>query len=88
VSRDVHVDLAASTPELMVRAATVRGSPRVAETVQHVSKQGQKAGMVQPVAPKPSIGPEGGIGAVIHLSETREIQINILSIEQRQPIKT
>jgi hypothetical protein len=36
VSRDVHVDLTASMPELMIRAATVRGSPRVAETVKHV----------------------------------------------------
>jgi hypothetical protein len=33
VSRDVHVDLAASTPELMVWATTVRGSPRVAKIV-------------------------------------------------------
>jgi hypothetical protein len=33
VSRDVHVDLAKSMPELMVRAVTVRGSPSVAEMV-------------------------------------------------------
>jgi hypothetical protein len=30
VSRGVHVDLAASKPELIVRATTVRGSPYVA----------------------------------------------------------
>jgi hypothetical protein len=36
VSRDVYVDLAASMLELMVRAATVHGSPRVAETVKHI----------------------------------------------------
>jgi hypothetical protein len=72
VSRDVYVDLAASTSELTVRVATVRGSPRVAETVQHVLEQGQKAGTVQPIAPKPSVGPEGGVGVVVHLSKTRE----------------
>jgi hypothetical protein len=36
VSRDVHVDLIASTPKLMVRATTVCGSPRVAQMVEHV----------------------------------------------------
>jgi hypothetical protein len=33
VSWDVHVDLAASTPELTVRATIVHGSPRVAKAV-------------------------------------------------------
>jgi hypothetical protein len=50
VSRDIHVDLTASTPELTVWAATVRGSPRVAEMVEHVLEQSQKARTVQPVA--------------------------------------
>jgi hypothetical protein len=59
VSQDVHVDLAVSTPELTVRATMVRGSPRVAETV-------------KPVATEPSVGPEGGVGVVIHLSEARK----------------
>jgi hypothetical protein len=36
VGRDVHVDLAVSTPELMVWVAMVCGSPRVAKTMQHV----------------------------------------------------
>jgi hypothetical protein len=84
VSQDVHVDLVASTPELMVRAATVRESPRVAETVEHVPEQGRKAGTVQPVAMKLSVSPEGGVGVVIHLLKTREKQINISSIEHRQ----
>jgi hypothetical protein len=72
VCQDVHMDLTASTPELMVWAATVRGSPRVAKMVKHVPEQGQKAGKVQPVTTKSSVGPEGGIGVVIHLSKTRE----------------
>jgi hypothetical protein len=72
VSQDVHVDLAVSTPELTVRTTMVRGSPRVAETVKQVPKQGWKAGTVQPVATEPSVGPEGGVGVVIHLSEARK----------------
>jgi hypothetical protein len=46
VSRDVHVDLASSTPELMVRATTVRGIHHVAKAVQHVPEQGREAGAV------------------------------------------
>jgi hypothetical protein len=72
VSRDIHVDLTASTPELTVRMNTVRGSPHVADTVEHIPEQGQKAGTVQPVATEPSIGLEGDIGVVIHLSKTRK----------------
>jgi hypothetical protein len=72
VSRDVHVDLTVSTPKLTVWATTVRGSPRVAEMVKHVPEQGWKAGTVQPVTMKPSIGLEGGIGVVIHMLETRK----------------
>jgi hypothetical protein len=59
-------------PELTVWVAMVRGSPRVAETVQHVLEQGRKAGTVQPIAPKPSVGLEGGVGVGVHLSKTRE----------------
>jgi hypothetical protein len=66
------MDLAASRPKLMVQVTTVHGSPRVAKTVKHIPEQGQKAGTVQPVAMKPSIAPEGGVGVVIHLSETRK----------------
>jgi hypothetical protein len=33
LSRDVHVDLAAPKPKLMVRMITVRGSPHVANMV-------------------------------------------------------
>jgi hypothetical protein len=72
VSWNVHVDLAASTPKLMVRATTVRGSPCVTEMVQHVSEQGQKPGTVQPIATVPSVGSEGGIGVIVHLSKTKE----------------
>jgi hypothetical protein len=72
VSQDIHMDLIASMPEHTVRATTVRESPRVAETVKHISEQGQKAGMVQPVTTKPFVGPEGGIGVVVHLSKTRK----------------
>jgi hypothetical protein len=70
VSRDVHVDLTVSTPELTVCAATVRGSPRVAKMVEHIPKQGQKVWTVQPIATEPSVGPEGGVGVVIHLLKT------------------
>jgi hypothetical protein len=72
VSRDVHVDLAASTPELTVWAPTVRGSPRVAETVEHIPEQGRKDWMVQLVTTEPSVGPKGCVGVVIHLSKTRK----------------
>jgi hypothetical protein len=72
VSRDVDVDLTASMPELMVCAAMAHGSPRVVETVQHVLELGQKVGTVQPIALKPSVGLEGDVGVVIHLSKTRE----------------
>jgi hypothetical protein len=72
VSRDIHVDPIAFTPKLTVRAAMVRGGPRVAKAVQHVPKQGRETGTVQPFATKPSVGSEGGVGVVIHLSKTRE----------------
>jgi hypothetical protein len=72
VSQDAHVDLTASMPELTVWVTTVRGSPGVVKTVKHVPEQGQKARTVQPVATEPSIGPEGGVGVVIHLSTTRK----------------
>jgi hypothetical protein len=72
VSRDVHVDLAASKPELTVQAAMVRGSPRVAKAVQHVPKQGGEARTVQPIATKSSVGSECGIGVVVHLSKIKE----------------
>jgi hypothetical protein len=84
----VHVDLTTSMLELMVRAAMVRRSPRVAEMVQHVLEQGWETGMVQPVAMKSSIGSEGGIGVVIHLLKTRHVitssfKIKILSFTPR-----
>jgi hypothetical protein len=46
VSQNVHMDLAVPQPILMVRAAMVRGEPRVAKMVQHVSEQGGKPGAV------------------------------------------
>jgi hypothetical protein len=82
------MDHAVPLPELTVRAAVIRGKPRVAEAVQHVSEMGGKPGAVQPITTGPSIGSKGGIGVVIHLLEIREKQINISSIEQRQQIKT
>jgi hypothetical protein len=81
VSRNVHMDLAVPQPKLMVRTATVRGEPRVAEAVQHVPEQSEKPGMVQPVTTEPSVGSKGGVGVVIHLSKIREKRINISSIE-------
>jgi hypothetical protein len=72
VRQDVHVDLAASTPKLKVWVTTVRGSPYVAEAVEHVSKQGRKARTVQPITTEPSVRPEGDIGIVIHLSKIRK----------------
>jgi hypothetical protein len=81
VSRNVHMDLVAPQPELTVWVATVRGKSRVAETVQHVPKQGGKLGPVQPITTEPFVDSKGGVGIVIHLSKTREKQINISSIE-------
>jgi hypothetical protein len=72
VSRNVHMDLAAPQPKLMVRVATVHGKLRVAKIVQHVPEKGGKSGAVQPVATEPSIGSKGGVGVVILLSKTRE----------------
>jgi hypothetical protein len=72
VSWNVHMDLVASQPELMVRAATVRGYPRVAKAVQRILEQGEKTRAVQPVATEPSVSSKGGIGVVVHLSKTRE----------------
>jgi hypothetical protein len=72
VSQNVHMDLAVPKLELTVRVTTVRGNPRVAKMVQHVSEQGGKTGAVQPVTMEPSVGFEGGIGVVIHLSNTKE----------------
>jgi hypothetical protein len=88
VSRNVHMDLAAPQPKLAVWTTTVRGKTRIAEAVQHVPKQGGKPGAVQPITTEPSVGSKGGIGVVIYLSKTREKQINISSIEQRQQTKT
>jgi hypothetical protein len=88
VSRNVHMDLAAPQPELTVWTAMVRGKTRVAEAVQHVPKQDRKPGAVQPVTTEPAVGSKGGVGVVIHLSKTREKQINISCIEQRQQTKT
>jgi hypothetical protein len=39
---------------------------------------------VQPITTEPSIGLEGGVGVVVHLSKIRKKQINISSIEQRR----
>jgi hypothetical protein len=72
VSWNAHMDLVAPQPKLMVRMATVRGEPRVAEAMQHVPEQGGKPGAVQPVTTEPSVGSKGGVGVVIHLSKTRE----------------
>jgi hypothetical protein len=72
VSQVVHVDLAVSTPELMVRATMVRESPRVAKAVQHVPEQGGKTGALHPITTEPYVGSEGGVGVVIHQSKTRE----------------
>jgi hypothetical protein len=80
-SRNVHMDLAAPQPELMVRTAAICRKLRVAEAVQHVPEQGGEPGAVQPITMEPSVGSKGGVGVVIHLSKTREKRINISSIE-------
>jgi hypothetical protein len=72
VSRCVHMDLASPKPKLMVWATMVRESPCVAKAVQHVSKQGGKTRAAQPIATEPSVGSEGGIEVVVHLSKTRK----------------
>jgi hypothetical protein len=72
VSQNVHMDLTAPQPELMVRTAMVRGKPCVAEAVQHVPEQGGKRGAVQPITMEPSVGSKGGVGVVIHLSKIRK----------------
>jgi hypothetical protein len=56
--------------------------------VQRIPEQGGKTGAVQPVTMEPSVGSEGGVELVIHLSKKREKQINISSNEQRQQTKT
>jgi hypothetical protein len=70
VSRNVHMDLAAPQPELMVRTATVHGEPRVAKAVQHVPEQGGKPRAVQPITTEPSVDSKGDVGEVVHLLET------------------
>jgi hypothetical protein len=82
------MDLAAPKPELTVWAAAIHGKPCVAETVQHIPEQSGKPEAVQPITTEPSVGSKGDIGVVIYLSDTREKQINISSIEQRQQTKT
>jgi hypothetical protein len=67
VSQNVHMDLAAPQPELMVQMTVIRGKPRVAEAVQHIPEQGGKPGAVQPVTMEPSVRSKGGVGVVIHL---------------------
>jgi hypothetical protein len=81
VSRNIHVDHIASTPDLTVWAATVRGGPRILIVAQHVPEQGREARTVQPIATKPSVGSEDSVRVVVHLSKTREKRINISSIE-------
>jgi hypothetical protein len=58
------VDLTTPTIEL-----TVRGGPRKAETVQHVSQQGGEAGTVQPITTEPHVSTKSGVGVVVHLSK-------------------
>jgi hypothetical protein len=72
VSRDIHMDLVASTPELTIRARMVRRSSHVAEMVKDIPKQGWKARTVQPITTELSVNPEGGVGVVVHLSKTRK----------------
>jgi hypothetical protein len=92
VSRDVHVDLTASMPELTVWATMVRGRPRVAETVKHVPEQGRKARTVQPITTEPSVDPEGGRRVVVHLSETKKnkstFQIETLNQNSKETTTT
>jgi hypothetical protein len=72
MSRGVHVDLAAPMPELTIRATAVRRSPHVAKAVQHVPEQDGKIEVMQLIATEPSINAEDGVGALVHLSKTKE----------------
>jgi hypothetical protein len=87
VSRNVHMDLAMPMSELTVRVTMVCGNPLVAKAVQQVPMQDGKTVVVQPVTTEPSIGYEGGVGVVVHLSKIREKRINISSIKQGQQPK-
>jgi hypothetical protein len=66
------MDLAMPKPKLTVWAAMVCRNPCVAKMVQHVLEQGGKTGTVQTITMELSVGSEGGIGVVVHLSKTRE----------------
>jgi hypothetical protein len=70
---NVHMDLAAPQPELMVRAAMVRGKPRVAKATRPRVRWENRA--VHPIAMEPSVSSEGDVGVVVYLSKTREKQI-------------
>jgi hypothetical protein len=83
VSQNVHMDLAAPQPELTVRTATVRGKTRLAEAVQHISKQGRKPGAVQPVTMEPSVGSKGGRGS--HPSVKNKGEMNQPFIHRTEP---
>jgi hypothetical protein len=72
VSWNVHMDLVAPQPELMVQTTTVCRNPHVAKAVQHIPEQGGKTGVVQPITTEPSVSSEGGVGVVVHLLKTRE----------------
>jgi hypothetical protein len=66
------MDLAVPKPELTVWVTTVRGGCHVAKAVHHISEQGGKTRVVQPITTEPSVSSEGGVGVVIHLLKTRE----------------
>jgi hypothetical protein len=71
VSQNVHMDLGAPQPKLMVWEATVHRKLRVAKTVQHIPEQGGKPRAVQPVATELSVSSKGGVGVVVHLLKIR-----------------
>jgi hypothetical protein len=63
------VVLTMPTFKLAVQMSMLYGSPREDKMVQHIPKQGGKAGMVQPVTTEPSVSSKGGVGVVVHLSK-------------------
>jgi hypothetical protein len=75
------MDLVAPKPKLTVWTATVCAGPHVAKLVQHVPEQGGNTRAVQPITTEASVGSEGGVAVVVHLSKRREKRINISSIE-------
>jgi hypothetical protein len=67
------MNLTTPTSKLAIQAAVVGGGPCEAETVQHILKQGGKAGTVQPVAAEPPVSTKDNVGVVVICQKTGEM---------------